>query len=963
MELTKNKGKENLVELVAKFEKELNAGRVNEYNEEATKTAFIQPFLRNVLGWDVSNRDEVSPEEKISHGRVDYGLKIEGQIKIFIEVKPPKADLTKHITQAVSYGYNRKGVPFVLLTDFEGLKLFDVTVKPDARNPLKGLKLDLNWQKYLEKFDKIWCLSKESVLQGELEKLLLIKPKERLPVDKAILDDLKQWRAALAKDIFKNNPDLFHSEDREKDADFLKEITQRILDRISFMRSCEDRKLVHRRSLKVLFEERSETVGTNTMVFLNEEFKHYNFIFDSDLFRPQEWEKNLAVDFKVMKNIIMETYNPYQFDVIPLEVLGNIYEQYLGYTIRLTDHQVKYELKPEVRKAGGIYYTPEYIVDYIIKNTVVKLLRELPASRFLSFRAKRGTSSKTKKLRILDPACGSGSFLIRAYEEMLNYYKNRKKTKTGRRGHSDPERSEGKESQLLIKHEEQEPVLTIEEKSQILREHIFGVDIDEQAVEVTKLSLMLKMLEGEFGVIPGRNILPMLDKNIRCGNSLISGDTLELKKYFGDDWYKVKPFNWNEEFRKIMVEEGGFDGVIGNPPWVFTRHVALEKNVKKYYQYRYFHGLTGFQTGKSKQSGKVNLYAIFLLQGIRLLSKKGMFGFILLNNLLRATVYDIVRKYVLDNCCIDEIVDLKTGVFENVTAATVILILEKNRENSQNIVKIIDNRYRNKIDISQTSQIPQISFHNNISYAFNIFVSPLEAALFKKMESKSTKLGELVDVCNGIATKKNKEGIYDRIINKKCKPLLIGKDIQRYSYDFNNRYIEYDRNKLHRPRRESIFTAKEKLIMQRIGGILITAYDGSQYYTFNSVNNLIAKGNCSYSVKFLLGVINSRLMRFYYICNFTNRSKLTVNISKTYLDKLPVRTIDFANSADEKQHDDLIALVDVMLDLNKKVQTARGSEKEQIQRQTDKTDREIDDLVYKLYGITDEERKIIEEER
>jgi hypothetical protein len=369
----------------------------------------------------------VSPEEKVSRGRVDYGLKIEGQIKLFIEVKPPKADLDKHIKQAVGYGYNRKGVSFVLLTDFEGLKLFDVTIKPDTRNPLKGLKIDLDWKEYLSKFDKIWLLSKESVINGELDKLLLKKPKDRLPVDKAILDDLKKWREKLAKDIFKNNPQQFHSpppslpprkgEEKGGGADYLKEITQRIIDRIMFMRSCEDRKLVHRRPLKELFEERTETVGTNTMVFLGEEFKHYNIIFDSDLFRPQDWEANLAIDFKVMKDIILDTYNPYQFDVIPLEVLGNIYEQYLGYTIRLTDHQVKYELKPDVRKAGGVYYTPEYIVDYIVKNTVGKLLQELSAK-------------KIKKLRILDPACGSGSFLIRAYEEMLNYYRSQKKKKS-----------------------------------------------------------------------------------------------------------------------------------------------------------------------------------------------------------------------------------------------------------------------------------------------------------------------------------------------------------------------------------------------------------------------------------------------------------------------------------------------------------------------------------------------------
>lgn len=303
MKLTKKIAKRNLSKLIEKFEREISAGKIQEYNEEATKISFIQPFLKNVLGWDVNDHDEVSPEERVSRGRVDYGLKVDGKIKIFIEAKPVKADLNKHIEQAVKYGYNKKSVPFVLLTDFEGIKLFDVTVKPDSRNLLKGLKSDLQWNQYLQKFDDLWVLSKESVVNGELDKLLLIKPKERLPVDKAILDDLKRWRESLAKDVFKNNFKLFHSGNKEKDADYLKEITQRMLDRIIFMRSCEDRGLIHRRPLKELFEERTTTVGINTMIFLKEEFKHYNIIFDTDLFRPEVWENDLAVDFKVIKNI------------------------------------------------------------------------------------------------------------------------------------------------------------------------------------------------------------------------------------------------------------------------------------------------------------------------------------------------------------------------------------------------------------------------------------------------------------------------------------------------------------------------------------------------------------------------------------------------------------------------------------------------------------------------------------
>jgi adenine-specific DNA-methyltransferase len=749
MGLTRAKAKENLAKLVEKFEHELTAGKIKDYNEEATKISFIQPLLKEVLGWEVGNQDEVSPEERISRGRVDYGLKVEGKIKVFVEAKPPKADLNKHIEQAVRYGYNRKGVPFVLLTDFEELKLFDVTVKPDSRNPRKGLKIDLRWNNYLKEFDKIWLLSKESVIKGELDKLLLVKPKDRLPVDKAILDDLKRWRESLAKDIFKNNPELFRSDDatlslrgakatkqslipdkeiathpsggefptvaprfalrndkieikQSHGADYLKEITQRILDRIIFMRFCEDRNFVHRRPIKELFEERTETVGLNTMVFLKEEFKHYNLIFDSDLFRPQDWESNLAIDFKVMKEIVLDTYNPYQFDVIPLEVLGNIYEQYLGYTIRLTDHQVKYELKPDVRKAGGVYYTPEYIVDYIVKNTVGKLLQEL------SKKSVGGTSlsRKSKKLRILDPACGSGSFLIRAYEEMLNYYRNQKKrsphptspargeekikSKTSSMGDSSSispplmggDKGEGDtfgvQRTLSLPAEETEPRLTIEEKSQILREHIFGVDIDEQAVEVTKLSLMLKMLEGEYGIIPGRAILPMLDKNIRCGNSLISGSPLGLKDLFGEDFYKTKPFNWKEEFRRIMVDEGGFDVVIGNPPYV--RIQTLNEFAPE--QVKYFNEKYSAYT-----VGNYDIYLLFIYKGFSLLKKKGALGYIVPHKFFQAETGEKIRKYIYQNKSLRKVVDFTTNqIFENATTYTCLLFLT-NEANNKTLYK------------------------------------------------------------------------------------------------------------------------------------------------------------------------------------------------------------------------------------------------------------------------------------
>ena len=939
MKLTKDKAKKNLSKLMEKFERELSAGRIKEYNEAETKTAFIQPLLKEVLGWNVNDRDEVSLEEKISRGRVDYGLKVEGKTKIFVEAKPPKADLNKHIEQAVRYGYNRKSVPFVLLTDFEGLKLFDVTIKPDSRILDKGVKIELEWNRYLEQFEKLWLLSKESVIKGELDKLLLVKPKDRVPVDKAILEDLKRWRVTLAKDIFKNNPDLFHSGDPDKDADYLKEINQKILDRIIFIRSCEDRGLVHRHYLRELFEERTETVGTNTMIFLREEFKHYNIIFDSDLFRPQEWEDNLAIDFKVMRSIVLDTYNPYQFDVIPLEVLGNIYEQYLGYTIRLTDHQVKYELKPDVRKAGGVYYTPEYIVDYIVENTVGRLLQELPPR-------------KIKKLRILDPACGSGSFLIRAYEEMLNYYRNEKKKKP---------KLKGRQSKLELKDEEAIPHLTIHEKSQILRDHIFGVDIDEQAVEVTKLSLMLKMLEGEYGVVLGRAVLPMLDRNIRCGHSLISDDILGLKKYFGDDWYKEKPFNWNDEFRKIIVDEGGFDAVIGNPPYVSA--TALSNEHKVYYK-------TIFKSAK----GRLDTYGLFTEKSIDLLKKNGYASLIVPNKFLTNLQFRFLRKYILSTCYVLALACPRKTVFDAAAVNNAIFVLrKKNKIMMPNLVSISEIDENTQSDICT---IDQAIYEKDRNYTFVLSFSVSIRSIESKIRKNSVELQFICLVKDGIIAGRIKELLFvPKKKNEYCKPLVFGDDMGRYLLAWKGRYVDYRPELMKKEERKKVGKDKglgirlrvpeifeiPKILTRKTADRIVATYDSKGYYFEQTVHATIPKRTFP-SVKYVLGIMNSKLYEYYYKNVIHQSGTIFPQVRIGFLKTLPIHNININNPSEKKIHDNLVALVDVMLDLNKKIETAKGSKKEQIQRQIEKTDKEIDDLVYKLYGITEKERKIIEGE-
>lgn len=562
---------------------------------------------------------------------------------------------------------------------------------------------------------------------------------------------------------------------------------------------------------------------------------------------------NLAIDFKAMRGIVFETYNPYQFDVIPLEVLGNIYEQYLGYTIRLTDHQVKYELKPEVRKAGGVYYTPEYIVDYIVKNTVGKLLKELPPN-------------KIKKLRILDPACGSGSFLIRAYEEMLNYYRNQKKLQK--------KSTKGQET-LDLKQEEGEPRLTIHEKSAILQEHIFGVDIDEQAVEVTKLSLMLKMLGDEYGIVPGRAILPMLDKNIKCGNSLISGDTLELKKYFGDEWYKVKPFNWDEEFRKIMKEEGGFDVVIGNPPYIFARDEGFKEEEKAYF-YRMFR-LAQYQ---------LNTYIMFTEKAYNLIKLNGMLGFILPNNWLTIDTASSFRKFMIDNAKQISIVNIYDKVFEHANVDNSILIFSKSGKEAISLFEMKNEK------ISQIVEESTLNFSadNNYIISYELLKAEDKIKLCKKIEQKRILLKTLAMVKAGIKAyevgkgkpKQTEVMKQNRIYHGSEKKddayykYLDGRNVQRYLLDWDKKYIKYGDN-LAAPRTFNLFESDRLLIRQIPAkppySILGTYTD---HIFINDLNSMIVKTlNSPYNIKFLLGIINSKLISFWFYYKFGKLQRKT----------------------------------------------------------------------------------------
>ncbi len=501
-------------------------------------------------------RDETGKAKK-----ADYCFQIGKSPVFFVEAKTPSILLKKDPKPAYQlrkYGWNAK-VPLGILTDFEEFAIYDCRYEPKITDKADQARVSyLTYQEYETEWNNITALfSRDAVAKGSLDEYVKSLKVKRgiLEVDGAFLKEMESWREMLAMNLAIRNPGL-----TQREINFA---VQRTIDRIIFLRICEDRDIEPYGTLQQL--QKKKMIYPNLVTLYDYADKRYNsglFYFKQEKNRPEEpdgFTKELIIDDDPLNKMIERLYYPapYAFSIMPADILGQIYERFLGKVIRLSpDRNIQIEEKPEVRKAGGVYYTPTYIVDYIVKHTVGKL-----------------TEGKTPKdietLRILDPACGSGSFLINAYQFLLDWHLQWYKENS-------PEKYAKGKKAVLMKNAEGNWKLTIDMRKHILLNNIFGVDIDSQAVEVTKLSLLLKVLEGEDARTVQRQMglfkeraLPDLGKNIRCGNSLIGSDFYHGEQRIFDDEeiYRINVFDWDTEFPEI-IQNGGFDAVIGNPPYV-----------------------------------------------------------------------------------------------------------------------------------------------------------------------------------------------------------------------------------------------------------------------------------------------------------------------------------------------------------------------------------------------------------
>jgi len=893
--LTKEEAKREIRLLLEKYQKVVEDKKINKYTEEETKKDFILPLFR-ALGWSVENSEEVSAEEKISKKRVDYGFRIQGIPKFFLEAKSLKADLNnlEFIQQAINYSWH-KGCTWAILTDFESIKIFNAEWK--TNNPFQNHIKTIPCQEYLDRFEELWLFSKESFEKGllDIEAEKWGKKTKKSPVDKQLLEDFTRFRELLSKKISRDNQKEHLNEEE------LDEAIQRILDRLIFIRSCEDRGLEEKR----LWEAKNEE---NSLKKLKEIFRYFDQNYDSNLFREHLCD-NLEIENKIIQEIIEGLYYTkdkslaYDFSAIEADVLGNIYEQYLGHIIKKGEIRAKLDKNHAHRKEQGIYYTPTYIVDYIVRHTLGEMLKN--------------KKIKADKIKLLDPACGSGSFLIKSFDILRDYY-----AKHDKNYHQEILADDG---------------TTYSIKERILKNNIFGVDLDKQAVEIAQLNLLLKIAE------KGHR-LPLLQQNIKNGNSLIDNPAVA-----GD-----KAFKWEEQFKQIM-DEGGFDIIIGNPPYGYRGIPTPE--IKEAYGKKYV-----------TSEGNFDMYRFFIERSINLLREGGTMGFIIPNTFLSATSYKKLRKYLLDNCSIEEIMDVGLAVFEGVTVESIILILKKNsvksERNKQKVdISICRSRDKSITEPTNTYFISQSKFNETKDNNFNIYLDPKTSQITKRIENSAVSLEKIAYVTVGINTGYIKNVLVaDKKVDNRYHKLLSGRDISRYFLKWPGQWILYDKkvvdnygDKGRTLPDESIFKEDKVLVQRTRRGMarkLICTLDNEQYYNLNRLGNIVIRDK-GFSLKYCLGILNSKLMDYYFQKTFNE-----YEVKPAHLRQLPIKQVTLS----EQQI--IIKLVDKMLTLNKRLNDIgdkKTDEKARIEEEIKKTDNEIDEEVYKLYGITAEEKKIIEE--
>ena len=826
-----------------------------EYQEAEARQDFIDKFWI-ALGWDVRHDRQKNPYEqevKVERGvsvvtglaqkKADYAFFLGPEYRIprfFCEAKKPsvkiREDRDAHF-QTHRYGYSAK-TKLSVLFDFEELVIVDCRRKPNVDFALTAAHRSYCYEDFEDeaKFGEIyWLFSREAVGDGKLDAYVAAMPKvkktgkqagaqrgsDSQTVDDSFLDDLERYRSELARMLKNRNAEL--------DGDTLTELVQRILDRLVFLRFLED-KLIETEHSVHEFTKTAEGQGWARFLTVSRKLDaRYNGVVFKE--HPLLDGGTLTVDdgdFLAICKELSHERTPYDFNAIPVHILGSIYERFLGTVITTTDKRAKPELKPEVRKAGGVYYTPEYIVRYICEQTVGKLIEGK-------------TPVQIEKMRFADIACGSGSFLLGIFDLLLRYHGRWYAAHTEAAGKENlapatKNRKRKKEFIPAVVEREGLLCLTLEKKRQILLNNIYGVDLDTQAVEVAQLSLYLKLLEDETTASTRDDyldfyeaLLPPLGGNIKCGNSLVGTDILYGQfEFSAQEERKLRPMDfesafpqvfgakWSgtdrvkddadgfhvdvgpepqretvdysegkavkEEKPKAQVMSGGFDAIVGNPPYVVLSPEETSPAALAY--------LNNFPVAEYK----TDLFHLFIQRSIDLLKKDGMLGYITPNPWLTLQFTTKLRRYVLNQTSLCEIVVFEHQVFDDANVHTCLLFAERGSASPTHKVRV--KRPSEGAGSTPTltecpvELIPQVEWQMNpLCQIETRLIGPV-GNLVERLKKDYPRLEQVARASLGCqaynSSKHTPEQITGRVFHAKTKlgpeylPELAGKDVSRY---------------------------------------------------------------------------------------------------------------------------------------------------------------------------------------
>ena len=1011
----------SILERIETFGRNLDSYLDPDYKETELRREFLDPFF-TALGWDVDNKaghaeayKDVVHEETLKISGVaatapDYSFRIGGTRKFFVEAKKPSVRIKDDPAPAAQlrrYSFSAQ-LPLGIVTDFHEFAIYETRQRPrETDKASAGRIFYCTFEQFAEKWDEIaGIFSKESVLRGSFDKFVAATKGKRgtSDFDDEFLADMERWRDLLARNLALRNTLT------QRELNFA---VQRILDRIIFLRIAEDRGIEPYGQLQAL------TAGPNIYPRLGQIFEWADNRYNSGLFHfanekgrdesPDKLTLALELDDAVLKEIIGALYwpkSPYAFAVIPADILGHVYEQFLGKVIHLTsDHKARVEEKPEVRKAGGVYYTPTYIVRYIVEQTVGPLVA--------------GKSPKQiETLTVLDPACGSGSFLLGAFEFLLDwhltYYLAHDPAAWAKKKH--PPIYETAPNAHGLGRGSGNWQLTTAERKRILVTHLFGVDIDEQAVEVTKLSLLLKVLEGEARELRGKQldfhrVLPDLGNNIKCGNSLIGSDFYaqpNLPDFDDEARLKINAFDWAHEFKPIM-DRGGFDAVIGNPPYV--RQESL-KEQKAYFESKF-----------ASYDGTADLFVYFVEQGIKLLRSGGRYAIIVSSSLLRSAYAEPLRRHVMKTAAVEQIVDFGgLAVFADAkdTYVCIPVLTKTSQAKEVSICRVaaLDFKTLSSVVAQDMFTVPS----SRLAPEAWSLKSNVETATFAKIASVGIPLGKVVGgkIYFGLKTGLNEAfevSAPARDVLLKAdpasapliKPFVGGQDIRRYYLRTTGRHLIVIPSGWTRAQMKSAsagekeawawFSSKHPSLAAHLSRFETAARKrqdkgefwwelrSCDYYTdldapkimfpdiakssrFFPDSNGIYLSNTAYCLgsgdRYLVGVLNSRLCWF-AISNIAipfgvRAGEFRYRLFYQYMEKVPIRVIDPKNKSDRAYHDALVAHVDRMLKLHADLAVAKTpAALTHLQREIAATDRAIDQLIYQLYDLTPDEIALVEQ--